>query len=117
MPKQELYRQEAATRCLRCEGGVVIRNFILIALMLLALPSANAEIFRCKGAEGIVYSERPCASDASVVKQLAKKPSAENVREAQSRAERNLRQVEEKERMENLERQASQARRPYYIGR
>jgi hypothetical protein len=98
-------------------AAVMIRKFMLIALMLAVSASVDAEVFRCKGAEGIVYSERPCASDASVVKQLAKKPSAENAREAQSRAERNQRQVEEKERMENLERQTSQARRPYYIGR
>jgi hypothetical protein len=95
----------------------MIQNFIFIALILLVPTFADAQVFRCKSADGIVYSERPCASDAAVVKQLAPKPSVENARDAQARLERNLRQVEEKERTESMERQISQARRPYYSGR
>ena len=83
-----------------------MKQRIIFLAWLLMSSSAYAEVFRCKGESGMVYSERPCASDAAVVNHLAKKPSEENAREASSRLDRTLRQIEEKDRQEDIDRRS-----------
>ncbi len=85
-----------------------MKQLILFVALILMSVLAKAEVFRCKTQNGIVYSEHPCADakEVTVVSNLAKKPSAEDVRAAQSRLDSNIRQVEEHERQESQERQA-----------
>lgn len=84
------------------------RIFLFVALILISVL-ARADVFRCKTQDGVVYSEHPCATDATVVTNLAKKPSEEDIRAAQSRLDSNIRQVEEHERQEKLARESRQA--------
>lgn len=81
------------------------RIFVFVALMPVAVL-ASAEIFKCATPDGVVYSEHPCATDAKVVTNLAKKPSAESVRRAQARLDNDIRQVQNDERQAENERQA-----------
>ncbi|PHQ13856.1 DUF4124 domain-containing protein [Marinobacter profundi] len=40
----------------------------VVALMLVALPGpANAEIYRCQTASGVVFADQPCGADAETV--------------------------------------------------
>jgi hypothetical protein len=75
-----------------------MKQIILFAALILVSVTARADVFKCKTPNGMVYSEHPCANDATVVNNLAKKLSAEDVRAADARLENNIRQVEDNER-------------------
>ena len=83
-----------------------MKQIILFAALILVSVTARADVFKCKTPNGMVYSEHPCANDATVVNNLAKKPSAEDVRAADARLENNIRQVEDNERQARQERQS-----------
>ncbi len=89
-----------------------MKQIILFIALILISVLAKAEVIRCKTQDGVVYSEHLCvnAREATIVSNLAKKPSAEDVRAAQSRLDSNILQVEEHERQESLERQARELR-------
>ncbi len=81
-----------------------MRHMIVFAALSLFAASANAGVFRCTTPNGVVYSEHPCASDAKAVNNLAKKPSDEEVKSAQTRLRNDMREVQEKERQEQWQR-------------
>jgi hypothetical protein len=83
-----------------------MKQIILFAALILVSVTARADVFKCKTPNGMVYSEHPCANDATVVNNLAKKPSEEDVRAADARLENNIRQVEDNERQARQERQS-----------
>lgn len=87
-----------------------MKQITLFVALLLVSVIARAEVYKCKTQEGVVYSEQPCANNATVVNNLAKKPSEENVRAAQTRLANDIHQVEEKEKQERQERQARESR-------
>lgn len=79
--------------------------FCFITLMSLAI-NANAEVYKCStSGGGMTYSESPCSTNATVVNNLAKPPSEENVKAAQARLESNIQQVQAHEQQENFDRQ------------
>ena len=39
----------------------------LLTVLLLAAPAVQAEIYRCDGPQGLVYSDKPCGEQAEVV--------------------------------------------------
>jgi hypothetical protein len=89
-----------------------MKQIILFLALILMSVLARAEVFRCKTQDGVVYSEHPCANakEVAAVSHLAKQPSVEDVRAAQSRLDSNILQVEENERQVRQERQEAQAR-------
>lgn len=77
-----------------------MKQIILFMATTLTAVFAQAEVYRCQTQDGFVYSERHCASDATPIKNLSKKPSEENVRAAQSRLENDIHLIEEKDRQD-----------------
>lgn len=62
---------------------------ILLAIVLAAVgvPSASAQVYKCKGASGeTVYSQNPCAGGAEPMKLRSTRSSTESAGEASNRA-------------------------------
>ena len=85
------------------------RIVLFVALTLISVP-AIADVFKCKTQDGVVYSEQPCAKDATVVSNLAKDPSEEDVNAAKTRSSNDINHVEAYQRKEKQERQARESR-------
>ena len=86
-----------------------MKQVSLFALLTLISTTGSADVFKCKMQEGVVYSEHPCAENASVMKNQSTTPSQNDVRAAQRRASNDQRQVQEYSRKEMAERQAREA--------
>lgn len=56
-------------------GASMKQVFLFIALTLIAV-SARADVFKCQTANGVVYSEQPCAKGAKPVNSGAKRSAA-----------------------------------------
>jgi hypothetical protein len=69
-------------------------------------------VFKCKTQQGVVYSERPCAENAAVVKNQIAAPAEDDVKAAQDRALNDRRQVQAILRQEEAERRAREAAEP-----
>lgn len=82
----------------------MMKQPVMLAVLLLVALSAIAGVFKCATPNGVVYSERPCASDAKEVNNLAKKPSEENIRSARMRLANDMLEVSNKERQDQATR-------------
>jgi hypothetical protein len=92
-----------------------MHRIFLFPLLILLSTACAAEVFKCKTQEGVVYSEHPCAENASVMKNQNTSPSAADARAARNRAANDQRQVEENSRKEMAERQAREAAEPRVV--
>lgn len=88
--------------------GSTMKRLIAFMTLLLVTGSAGAAVFKCATPNGVIYSERPCASEAKTVVNLAKEPSEAEVRSANARLRNNMREVADKERQEQAWRQGDQ---------
>lgn len=89
-----------------------MRQFALFAFLILTSIAGEADVFKCKTPQGVVYSEHPCAENAAVVKNQIAAPTADDVKAAQVRALNENRQVQAILRQEEADRRAREAAEP-----
>jgi Domain of unknown function (DUF4124) len=87
-----------------------MKKSILFVALILISASAGAEVYKCKTPGGVVYSEQPCAGNATVVNNLTKNPSDEDVSAAKIRLSNDMHQIAEKEKQTRLEQQDRDSR-------
>ncbi len=65
-----------------------MKQWVSFVAILLVAMAANADVYKCKTAKGIVYSEEPCDDDAASTVKSGREPSAAAADEARARTAR-----------------------------
>ncbi len=71
-----------------------MKQLVLLVTFILSVSSAHADVFKCHTADGVVYSETPCADNAMVVNTHAAEPSAEDAQAAREQTMRDNQKVD-----------------------